>query len=339
MKKFIMAISLMLAIVCCFSVTACNLKGNSDKSQSEESEVTVVPQVLLTSNEVNLLSADVNGNKYVSKEITARLYPANVLDTYVTWSVSWDSNAELKNENISHYIKITDESQGNLIAKVCCYKSFRGSEAILTCTTRQGGLTATATIIFEGLPSSLSITPTGGLSEYNLGVDTVDLLLVGNTYSFDLSLDNIFHDVGDGYLSGLVSSVSGVGSVTCKDYYSPQGRYNIWKSGTDKTVNLSSIASEFISASIVENKLQINVLKSFYDYYESYTESGSDDQGYGFKDYYTGKLYSLNTDSAGNLPYFVVTVKSYSSYASNLYKFFIAESVTDVELSDGEITF
>lgn len=340
MKKIIMAISLALALVCCFSATACGIKNNKDKSKSSESEISVTPQLLLTSSEVSLLSVDVDGNECVSNKITARLYPETVLDTYVTWAVAWKDDAPLKDKNISDYIKISSDSQGSLTAEVCCYKSFRGSEATLTCTTRQGGLTATARIIFEGLPSSLSITAEEGLNQYNLGVDTVDLLLVGNTYSFGLSLDNVFHDVGDGYLDSLTVSVSGVGTATCMDYYSPQGRGGIWKSGTEKIVDLKSIVNNFISVSIVENKLQISVLKGFYNYYESYTESGSDEQGFGYRDYYTGKLKSLNIDSDGNLPYFIVTVKSFSYNLSNsYYKFFIADSLTDVELSKGEITF
>ncbi len=54
---------------------------------------------------------------------------------------------------------------------------------------------------------------------------------------------------------------------------------------------------------------------------------------------YTNKLYSINTDSDGNKPYFLVTVKHKTLGFSAQYKFFIGEEVSKVTPSKTTITF
>ena len=54
---------------------------------------------------------------------------------------------------------------------------------------------------------------------------------------------------------------------------------------------------------------------------------------------YTNKLYSINTDSDGNKPYFLVTVKHKTLGFSAQYKFFIGEEVSKVSPSKTTITF
>lgn len=53
----------------------------------------------------------------------------------------------------------------------------------------------------------------------------------------------------------------------------------------------------------------------------------------------TNKLYSINTDSDGNKPYFLVTVKHKTLGFSAQYKFFIGEEVSKVSPSKATITF
>lgn len=178
---------------------------------------------------------------YVSQTVTATITPATVVDKYVTWSIAWASDAPLKSSNISDYIKITDESQGNLTATVNCYKAFKGSKAILTCTTRQGNKTATIDVVYEGVPSSMKINSPSGVTKYNLGKDSVDLLYVGSTYSLNLAMDNIFHSVGSNF-NDFTVTVTGVGSVTCGTY-SQSGRGAGWSSHSN-VVEFSKIAKE-----------------------------------------------------------------------------------------------
>ena len=299
------------------------------------------PMVLLTMGNATIFRAapevskvDTPEQAYVSQTVTATITPTTVVDKYVTWSVAWANDAPLKDKNISDYIKVTDDSQGNLTATVNCYKSFKGSTAILTCTTRQGGKTGTVDIVYEGVPSSMVINAPTGVTKYNLGKDSVDLLYVGKSYSLNLAMDNIFHSVGSNY-NDFTVTVTGVGSVTCGSY-SQSGRGAGWSSHSN-IVDFNKIAKEFVTCSTSGNTLSINVTRSLYDYYES--KETKIVEGNGETTTYTNKLYSINTDSDGNKPYFLVTVKHKTLGFSAQYKFFIGEEVSKVSPSKTTITF
>lgn len=311
--------------------------GGQDVSAAAEDN----PMVMLTMGNATIFRAapevskvDTPEQVYVSQTVTATITPSTVVDKYVTWSVAWANDAPLKDKNISDYIKVTDDSQGNLTATVNCYKSFKGSKAILTCTTRQGGKTGTVNIVYEGVPSSMSITAPTGVTKYNLGKDSVDLLYVGKSYSLNLAMDNIFHSVGSNY-NDFTVTVTGVGSVTCGSY-SQSGRGAGWSSHSN-IVDFNKIAKEFVTCSTSSNTLSINVTKSLYDYYES--KETKIVEGNGETTTYTNKLYSINTDSDGNKPYFLVTVKHKTLGFSAQYKFFIGEEVSKVSPSKTTITF
>ena len=311
------------------------------EGQDVSAETEDNPMVLLTMGKATIFRAapevskvDTPEQVYVSQTVTATITPSTVVDKYVTWSVAWANDAPLKDKNISDYIKVTDDSQGNLTATVSCYKSFKGSKAILTCTTRQGGKTGTVDIVYEGVPSSMVINAPTGVTKYNLGKDSVDLLYVGKSYSLNLAMDNIFHSVGSNF-NDFTVTVSGVGSVTCGSY-SQSGRGAGWSSHSN-IVDFNKIAKEFVTCSTSGNTLSINVTRSLYDYYES--KETKIVEGNGETTTYTNKLYSINTDSDGNKPYFLVTVKHKTLGFSAQYKFFIGEEVSKVSPSKTTITF
>ena len=315
------------------------IKPQENETQQEspdESNAAVVltlGQPKLMSVKSPALAAD-NTQQYVSQTVTATITPSTVVDKYVTWSVAWANDAPLKDKNISDYIKVTDDSQGNLTATVNCYKSFKGSKAILTCATRQGGKTGTVNIVYEGVPSSMVINAPSGVTKYNLGKDSVDLLYVGNSYSLNLAMDNIFHSVGSNF-NDFTVTVSGVGSVTCGSYFQ-SGRGAGWSSHSN-IVDFNKIAKEFVTCSTSGNTLSINVTKSLYDYYES--KETKIVEGNGETTTYTNKLYSINTDSDGNKPYLIVKVQHKTLGFSAQYKFFIGEEVSKVTTSKATITF
>lgn len=311
------------------------------EGQDVSAETEDNPMVLLTMGKATIFRAAPEVNKvdtpeqvYVSQTVTATITPSTVVDKYVTWSIAWASDAPLKSSNISDYIKITDESQGNLTATVNCYKAFKGSKAVLTCTTRQGNKTATIDVVYEGVPSSMKINSPSGVTKYNLGKNSVDLLYVGSTYSLNLAMDNIFHSVGSNF-NDFTVTVTGVGSVTCGTY-SQSKRGAGWSSHSN-IVEFSKIAKEFVATSTSGNTLSINVTKSLYDYYES--SETKIVEGNGETTTYTNKLYSLNTDDNGNKPYFIVKVQHKTLGFSAEYKFFIGEEVSKVTASKATITF
>ena len=319
------------------------VEAKPDDSQTEASvnATNDNPMVLLSMGKATVLAApeigstvDTTESAYVSQTVTATITPATVVDKYVTWSIAWAADAPLKSSNISDYIKITDESQGNLTATVNCYKAFKGSKAVLTCTTRQGNKTATIDVVYEGVPSSMTINSPSGVTKYNLGKDSVDLLYVGSTYSLNLAMDNIFHSVGSNF-NDFTVTVTGVGSVTCGTY-SQSGRGAGWSSHSN-IVEFSKIAKEFVTTSTSGNTLSINVTKSLYDYYES--SETKIVEGNGETTTYTNKLYSLNTDDNGNKPYFIVKVQHKTLGFSAEYKFFIGEEVSKVTTNKTTLTF
>lgn len=327
---------LFTSIASIFILTYSN-KSTELSQEIEESKTLATensPVALLSASSFKVMSFASTSSTYVSQTVTATIYPSTVGDKYVTWSIAWDSSASLKNEDISKYLQIADGSQGNLTCTINCFKSFRGSKALLSCTTRQGGKTTTVDVVYSGKPSSLTIDSPSGIAKYNLGKDSVDLLSVGSSYSLNLEMDNIFHDVGSN-ITGFSIAVSGVGTVQCGTHStSPRGQ--AWDSSFN-TVDFSSIAKKFVSCSILNNTLSINVTKNFYDYYESsstkYTEQIGDVTTY------TNKLYSLNVDSDGNLPYFIVTVSHEAYDISSSYKFFIGAKVESVSTNVSTITF
>ena len=301
------------------------------------------PMVLLTMGNATIFRAapevskvDTPEQVYVSQTVTATITPTTVVDKYVTWSVAWANDAPLKDKNISDYIKVTDDSQGNLTATVNCYKSFKGSKAILTCLTRQGGKTGTVNIVYEGVPSSMSITAPTGVTKYNLGKDSVDLLYAGKTYSLNLAMDNVFHDVGSNF-NDFDVTVKGVGTVQWADYViNPRGTgFNIDYSNIP-TMSLDSMKDKCVSATVEGGVLKIQAKDSYFNYYDKFTVNSTYGEPYGT---YAKHYYASVKDSDGNNPYFLVTVKHKTLGFSAQYKFFIGEEVSKVTPSKTTITF
>lgn len=314
-------------------------KENETQQESpDESNAAVVltlGQPKLMSVKSPALAAD-NTQQYVSQTVTATITPSTVVDKYVTWSVAWANDAPLKGKNISDYIKVTDDSQGNLTATVNCYKSFKGSKAILTCTTRQGGKTGTVNIVYEGVPSSMSITAPTGVTKYNLGKDSVDLLYAGKTYSLNLAMDNVFHDVGSNF-NDFDVTVKGVGTVQWADYViNPRGTgFNIEYSNIP-TMSLDSMKDKCVTATVEGGVLKIQAKDSYFNYYEKFNVNETYGGANGT---YTKHYYASVKDADGNNPYFLVTVKHKTLGFSAQYKFFIGEEVSKVTPSKTTITF
>ena len=273
---------------------------------------------------------------YVSQTVTATITPATVVDKYVTWSIAWASDAPLKNSNISDYIKITDESQGNLTATVNCYKAFKGSKAVLTCTTRQGNKTATIDVVYEGVPSSMTINSPSDVTKYNLGKDSVDQLYAGKTYSLNLALDNIFHSVGSNF-NDFEVAVKGVGTVQWADYVvNPRGRgFNIDYSNIP-TMTLDSMKDKLVSATVEGGVLKIEAKDSYFNYYDTFTPNETYGDSYGT---WSKHYYASVKDADGNNPYFLITVKHKTLGFSAEYKFFIGEEVSKVTTNKTTLTF
>ncbi len=288
--------------------------------------------IMLTMGEAIAVVATDNIN-YVSQYVTATILPKSVTDKYVTWALKWADNAAFKSKSISDYLLIDERAQGALTVKINCYKSFRGSNAILECTTRQGNKKATCTITYDGKPTSMTIASPNGVTKCNLGKDSVDNLYSGQSYTCKLNLDNIFHDAGTNYNSYTVT-IQGVGNITTGKYSaSPRGAY--WYQERN-TVSLDSIKSKLITATYNDGNIVITTKGSYMAYYEA--ETSSFEEQIGLVTVYTNKFYSSQSDADGNNPYFVITVRNALGFSAQ-YKCIISDNVDSVSLTNSTITF
>ena len=318
-------------------------KPDDSQTEANANATNDNPMVLLSMGRATVLAApeigstvDTTESAYVSQTVTATITPTTVVDKYVTWSIAWAADTPLKSSNISDYIKITDESQGNLTATVNCYKAFKGSKAVLTCTTRQGNKTATIDVVYEGVPSSMTINSPSGVTKYNLGKDSVDLLYAGKTYSLNLALDNIFHDVGSNF-NDFDVTVKGVGTVQWADYVvNPRGTgFNIDYSNIP-TMTLDSMKDKLVSATVENGVLKIEAKDSYFNYYDTFTPNATYGDAYGT---WSKHYYASVKDADGNNPYFLITVKHKTLGFSAQYKFFIGEEVSKVTTNKTTLTF
>ncbi len=272
---------------------------------------------------------------YTSQTVYAYITPSTANDKYVTWSLAWASGASLSNQNISNYITLSSNTSDNdEPIQVNCHQPFRNSNITITATTRSGGQSASATIKYEGIPTSLSLNGVSGASQYNTGSQTMDMVFKGLTYSCRVNQDNIFHDVGSSY-NNFSATVTGVGTVVCDKYStSPRGAY--WY-GNNTTKNLDDFADQFVTLSFTNNILNIQVNKSYYDACEEITEERVEQVG--MVTLYHNKIKSLNRDDNGDLPYLLITVTNTMYGFSNTIKIYIGEVVSSVSVAPATIVF
>ena len=155
-------------------------------SELNSEEVYNMPARLLLSEEA--LAQD----KVVTLEIMAYVYPINASNQQVDYSVEWGFAPEHGNEPVSDYLTVTPDSDGSKRATICCYKPFGGDTILIKVTTRDGGFTATCSVIFVGAPTSFSISHDTLKKNSTSGRQSHYLLGTNKTYEFNLNLVNAF---------------------------------------------------------------------------------------------------------------------------------------------------
>ena len=336
MKRTISIISILTILVIVSCATALCFVGCQTANQNKQSSVSGDMLSIQQTTEMATVSLEVSapvyfsggdgGSPYTEQTVKAIISPDTVQDQHVTWSLAWASGASLSSHPVENYIVL--EQDGSTTCTLKCYQAFRGSNIILTCTTRQNNKTCTATITYNGVPSTIALGDASGAGSYNLGSMTVPSLYVGSTYNVPINLGNIFNDVGSDYNNYTVT-VSGVGSVVLGKYV-VSARGAGWNSADDHTVEVSTFASQMVSCTTTGATLKITVNKSIYGYCESTTTSHP--EGLGETTTYNNKVHSVNTDSNGNKPYIVITVKQNTSNITTTYKCFLEEAVTSVSI-------
>ena len=212
-----------------------------------------------------------NGVTYPSIDITAIITPADAKNRNVTWTVGWDSEAELKDKSVTDYVTVTADSTNSLKATVVCKKAFRGSTIVVTVTTEEGGYAASCNVTYEGKPSAIDVNSGNALKVNLVGA---------NNYA--VSLSNVFNDLGEQYYDEVtVKSFTWGGT-----YYG--GRYNTMNGGSWEELGTNNIADLqnieiYIDVEYSNKTLTVNNKKSLIE--SAYTNMAGSSQGalyYGF---------------------------------------------------------
>lgn len=268
-------------------------------------------------------------NGGVSKTLTATVYPSDARNKAVDWTFEWLDTE--KQDVLSDYLTLTPESDGANTATLTCLKAFEG-EALITVTTREGGYIDTCRVLFVGDPTSLDVscsaanTASGSFgSYYELGV--------GNSYTFDLTPDNVFGFVGAE--CNYTYTVTGYGSIKVQQQkYSTSTGNRTWVEGTEKTVNIKDVTTvskyepSVFDWAIDGDKLTVTVNCTLESYY---TDSVRVENTITYDD----KFREYTDDNW----YYEVKVTETNSGVSLTFKVRPVKVVTNVVLGDDVITF
>lgn len=212
-----------------------------------------------------------NGVTYPSIDITATITPADAKNKNVTWTVGWDSEAELKDKSVTDYVTVTADSTNSLKATVVCKKAFRGSTIVVTVTTEEGGYAASCNVTYEGKPSAIDVNSGNALKVNLVGA---------NNYA--VSLSNVFNDLGEQYYDEVtVKSYTWGGT-----YYG--GRYNTMNGGSWEELGTNNIADlqnieMYIDVTYDNQTLTVNNKKSIVESaYQDMTGSSQGALYYGY---------------------------------------------------------
>ena len=298
------------------------------------------------------LAAALSEGEGVSVKITANVYPVDAANRAVDYTVAWGSAPVHGSEPVTDYVTVTPDSDGSAAATVTCKQPFGSDKIVITVTTRDGGYTGTCTVSFVGVASTMSImwneltiTPdnTRG-AHYQLGTN--------RTYTFEINLDNAFHEVGSKNLS---VKVGGSGSLYFGTTYS-DSMTGIARFQDMEKRPMSEMVDRFISsATISGTTLTVTTSGKVVENYYSSIESdeyliGSycydryvyeDEYGLTVGDTTEDKYEEKAAENTEALPscYFTVTVTDSVSGLSETLRLWLVSSVSSVSLSESELSF
>ena len=267
-KISIVLTSMLVLAALCFSMVACNVDTvpNQDNTETENTlEVASLKTEFVNTDNIKLMAASAPvmaaDTGVITQKISATVTPATATNKKVDWTVAWADSSNTN--NVSNYVTVTPDSDGSTSATVTCKAAFSGN-IVITATTRQNGYTADCIVSFVGVPANIKIVTnlTPASDGYHVAV--------GNSYTFGTELSNPFGAVGNAYQT-LEVSVEGVGQikVASKEVYVSSGNTK-WYDDLAKNIDLNSIASKFVDASIAtDGTITVNVKKSIESYYAS----------------------------------------------------------------------
>ena len=268
-------------------------------------------------------------NGSVSKTLTAYVYPEDAKNKAVDWTIEWLDTKETK--DISDYLTLVPDSDGSATAQLTCLQAFDG-EALVTVTSREGAFFDTCRVLFVGNPSSVNVS-CDALSLKSGSFGTYYEIGAGNSYTFDITPDNVFGTVGAE--CNYTFEVKGHGSFkTQTQYYYTVNDGKTWEEGTEQTVNIADVTTvskyepSVFDWSVSGNKLTVNVNCTLESYYTSSVRNGN-------MITYENRFREYTDDNW----YYEVKVTETNSGVSHTFKVRPVKVVTNVVLGDDVITF
>lgn len=268
-------------------------------------------------------------NGSVSKTLTAYVYPEDAKNKAVDWTIEWLDTEETR--DISDYLTLVPDSDGSATAQLTCLQAFDG-EALVTVTSREGAFFDTCRVLFVGNPSSVNVS-CDALSLKSGSFGTYYEIGAGNSYTFDITPDNVFGTVGAE--CNYTFEVKGHGSFkTQTQYYYTVNDGKTWEEGTEQTVNIADVTTvskyepSVFDWSVSGNKLTVNVNCTLESYYTSSVRNGN-------MITYENKFREYTDDNW----YYEVIVTETNSGISTSFKVHPVKTVTNVVLADDIVTF
>ncbi|MBQ9081803.1 MAG: hypothetical protein IJY26_04135, partial [Clostridia bacterium] len=199
------------------------------------------------------------GSNYVSQTLKAVVYPETAENKQVDWSVAWADTSNTA--NVTDYVTVTPSSDGSTTATVTCYQAFTGNIVVMV-TTRESGYTASCVVKFVGIPTEMNVTTELSVQDgaYHLGI--------GETYTFNVALDNPFHSVGADY-QNVTATLHGVGEVVLCDKVG-----NVWQESSAKECSLDTLKDNFLTINYENGVLTVTTLKTIESYYKAVSFNG-----------------------------------------------------------------
>lgn len=199
--------------------------------------------------------------------LSATVIPNTAINKKVDWVVEWASpdSAFATGKNVLEYINVIPDADGSNLVTVECYQTFSTDYIIVKVITRDGGYSATCTVSIDYSAYSMKLE-NGGVNYASM--DTVELC-AGDTYAFDPVFFTKLGFVASCSSNLEITSITGEGKINVDKITINNGTV---VSTVSDIVNINDYISEFVSASVVNNKIQITVFQDETTFYHNKEE-------------------------------------------------------------------
>ena len=341
MKKFIKILSLCLIMTMLLSFTACNVPAEPNEDVNVNDVVIELEKemsrIMLSSGEAVI---DETTNS-VSKTITATVLPEDAPDKSVDWSIEWLENNEGEDAIVTDYVTVTPTEDGSLTATVTAYRSFENSTISIIAKTRFGEATASCVVRFVGVPSSLEIVQFDGIEIFDEYYQkNIINLVVGQSYYFDVSLNNVFGNVTENYVPDIEIIGVSFGNLNInRKYYTCTSTDRTWKLKEDVVVEMP-LTFENGSWGCSYQSSSYKLFSIDYSDGQLMISSNSVCENINFVASWMYEKYELSFDSIVDAePYVELTILDRNSNASTTLLIRTVKAIESVSLDNNELVF